>query len=76
MGDFSPKKVLDPAGLFTEDKAPEPAPAPPPAAEPVEMPIADDKASTDAAKRRVAAMRARSGRASTILTDSGGKLGG
>jgi hypothetical protein len=42
------------------------------------MPTADDKAVQDAKKKSIAAITARQGRASTILSgdDSGGKLGG
>jgi hypothetical protein len=71
-------KILKPVtSIFGMSETPS-APAPPPVAETVEMPIADDKASDAAAKRRVAAMKNRSGRNSTILTDAGGsgKLGG
>ena len=46
-------------------------------AEPVTMPGADDEAVRRARRRKIASMQARSGRASTILSDSGeAKLGG
>lgn len=55
------------------------APAPAPKPEPVTpMPTANDKAVQDAKKKSIAAITARQGRASTILTgdDSAGGSGG
>ena len=49
------------------------APAAPKAAV---MPVSDDKAVEEARRRQIAAIQARSGRASTILSDNGAKLGG
>ncbi len=65
------------------DEAPAPAPAPAPKPEPVTpMPTPNDKAVQDAKKKSIAAITARQGRASTILTgndsaggDGGGPLG-
>lgn len=53
-----------------------PTPPPPPPVEESPVPMADDEQNRKAARRRVSAMSSRSGRASTILTDTGGKLGG
>ena len=66
-------------GLFSSPKPSAPSPPPPP--EPVTMPEADDEAVQKAKRRKLAEIQARSGRASTILTDNGGaapseKLGG
>lgn len=66
-------------GLFSSPKPSAPPPPPPP--EPVTMPEADDEAVQKAKRRKLAEIQARSGRASTILTDNGGaapseKLGG
>lgn len=66
-------------GLFSSPKPSAPPPPPPP--EPVAMPEADDEAVQKAKRRKLAEIQARSGRASTILTDNGGaapseKLGG
>ena len=66
-------------GLFSSPKPSAPPPPPPP--EPVTMPEADDEAVRKAKRRKLAEIQARSGRASTILTDNGGaapseKLGG
>lgn len=50
------------------DEGPSGAPVP----EPVKtMPLPDDEAARKAKRRSIAGMRARSGRASTILTDAG-----
>lgn len=51
-----------------------PAAAAPPKA--AVMPVSDDKAVEEARRRQIAAIQARSGRASTILSDGGAKLGG
>jgi len=66
-----------------KEDAPAPAPAPAPKPEPVTpMPTPNDKAVQDAKKKSIAAITARQGRASTILTGedtagggSGGPLG-
>lgn len=51
-----------------------------PAADPVKrngtMPSSDSKAVEQARKRKIAELRSRSGRVSTILSDSSDKLGG
>lgn len=59
------------AGMALSNKPPKPAPIPEPK-EPKVMPAADDEASRDADRRRVAAIQTRGGRASTILSDVGG----
>ena len=73
------KAVTKPlTSILGGNEKPAPAPAPPPPA-PVEeapVPMADDEENRKAARRRVSRMSSRSGRASTILTDTGGKLGG
>ncbi len=51
--------------------------APPPVAAPIVMPTPDDEAVAKAKKKSLAAILARQGRASTILSDSSGDpLGG
>lgn len=49
--------------------------APPPPAPITPMPIPDDEAVQQAKKRQQAQLVTRSGRASTILSDTGDKLG-
>ena len=49
--------------------------AAPSAPKPV-MPMADDQAVQDAKRRQIAEIQTRSGRASTVLSDPGAKLGG
>ena len=63
--------------LFSSVKKPDkPAPLPVPK-EPTVMPVADDEASKRARARQLSAVRQRSGRESTILSDFGSeKLGG
>lgn len=51
-------------------------PAAPAAPKAAVMPVSDDKAVEEARRRQIAAIQARSGRASTILSDGGAKLGG
>lgn len=72
------EKVLKPVtSIFGGEQKPAPAPPPPAEVEEAPVPMADDEENRKAARRRVAAMKSRSGRASTILTDAGGgKLGG
>lgn len=69
MSGLSPTKILDPLGLFTKDPDPVvPQPLPPPTP-PAVMPTADDERIEAARRRRISEQRARSGRASTILSD-------
>jgi len=49
---------------------------PPPAPTPVAMPDTDSDAVAKERRRKLTEMQSRSGRASTILTDTTGKLGG
>lgn len=48
----------------------------PAAATPAVMPVSDDKSVQEARRRQIAAMQSGAGRASTILSDGGAKLGG
>lgn len=73
-------------GLVSKPKIPKPEPVvvappppPPPVAEPIAAPVApteDPDALAKARKKQAAAAQSRSGRASTILSDSSDKLGG
>ena len=56
--------------------SPKPVAAPPPAPTPVAMPDVDSDAVAKERRRKLTEMQSRSGRASTILTDTTGKLGG
>jgi len=47
-----------------------------PAPTPAVMPVSDDKNVQEARRRQIAAMQSGAGRASTILSDGGAKLGG
>lgn len=68
--------VLDTIFGGGEKSTPAPAPVPVPTVEPVTpMPTPDDKAVADAKKRSIAAITARQGRASTILTGDDTALG-
>lgn len=71
------EKVFDKAEGFADkqlwDEQPE-AEAALAAPEPVVMPTADDEALSKAKKRRIAQQLRRSGRQSTILTDTSGQL--
>lgn len=59
------------------DEPPAPAPAPAPKPEPVTpMPTPNDKAVQDAKKKSIAAITARQGRASTILSGNSDASGG
>lgn len=63
------KSSIDPAGLFTSKGGSSPAPAPAPAPAPMAMPDPDGEAVAAARRRKVAAMKARGGRESTILSE-------
>ena len=60
------KNMYDPLRLFSKDSEP---PAPPQVQAPPAMPVPDDKAARDAERRRQAAVRRRTGRQSTFLTN-------
>lgn len=63
--------------LVSSMLAPDAPSAPPPLPAPPVMPTVDDKAAEEARRRSILAQQARSGRASTILSDdSGDALGG
>ena len=69
-----PTKVVDPANLFDYDGKKVAAPAP--AGAPMAMPDPDSDAVAAARRRKVAAMKSRGGRSSTIITGGNDLLGG